>query len=164
MASTLEEELVKYLTDAYALESQAITQLEAAQKVIDDPDIQQTVNGHLMESQAHEQLVGERLEAHGESPSKLKAAAGKAGALGLGAAASASPDTPGKLIVTAYAFEHLEIASYELLRRVAERAGDTGTVEIAERILKQERDAAEKLSWHFDAAVDRSLEAQGVAG
>ena len=36
----------------------------------------------------------------------------------------AQPDTPAKLAGFAYAFEHLEIGAYELLRRVAQRAGD----------------------------------------
>lgn len=34
---------------------------------------------------------------------------------------AAQPDTPPKLAGFAYALEHLEIGSYELLRRVAER-------------------------------------------
>jgi ferritin-like metal-binding protein YciE len=73
-------------------------------------------------------------------------------------------DTPGKLACFACAFEHLEIAGYEELKRVAERAGDRETVAPAERIAGEERAAAEKLYGLFDRAVDASLDAVGVTG
>lgn len=66
------------------------------------------------------------------------------------------------LVAFAYAFEHLEIAGYEQLRRVAEQAGDGETADVAARILEQERNAAEKLAASFDRAVEASLRAQGV--
>jgi ferritin-like metal-binding protein YciE len=64
--------------------------------------------------------------------------------------------------VQAFSFEHYEIVAYELLRRVAQRAGDSETVQMAERILQEERAAAEKVASTFDRAVELSLEAQGV--
>ena len=83
--------------------------------------------------------------------------------MGLGLGAQAAPDTPGRLAAVAYGFEHLEIASYEQLKRVAERAGDDATVRVAERILDDERLAAEKIANAWDLTVERSLEA-GAAG
>ena len=62
-----------------------------------------------------------------------------------GTVAKAAPDTTGKLAIQAYAFEHLEIASYRMLRVVAERAGDQETARVAEQILAQEQEAASKL-------------------
>ncbi len=44
-------------------------------------------------------------------------------------AASLPPDTPGRLVRDGYVQEHTEIASYELLERVAMQAGDSETVE-----------------------------------
>src|SRR5204862_52383 len=80
------------------------------------------------------------------------------GGLNLGGFFGAQPDTPVKLAGFAYAFEHLEIAAYELLRRVAERAGDQETVAIATRILAQERTAAERVADTWDAAADAALD------
>src|SRR6266542_4820897 len=74
----------------------------------------------------------------GGSPSRLKDAAMRAGALNWGMFFQAQPDTPHKLAAFAYAFEHLEIAAYEQLKRVAARAGDEATVELADQILAQE--------------------------
>ena len=58
----------------------------------------------------------------------------------------------------------MEIASYELLRRVASRAGDEQTVQVATSILAQERAAAEKLRSLFPQALEASLREQSLAG
>jgi len=100
---------------------------------------------HLAETEEQERLVRERLEAYAATPSKVKDLAQKGGAMASGALAKSAPDTTGKIAIQAYAFEHLEIASYRMLRTVAERAGDQETVQMAERILDQERAAADKL-------------------
>jgi ferritin-like metal-binding protein YciE len=162
MASTIQEQVVRYLRDAYAMEHQSLTTLEAAEKIAGDVDLAQTIRGHVTETKQHITHLGTRLEQLGETPSKLKNLAGKVGAVALGAGIVVQRDRPGKLLAVAYAYEHFEIAAYELLRRVAEKAGDTATVEVADRILAQERSAAEKLSWSFDAAVEASLEKTGA--
>jgi ferritin-like metal-binding protein YciE len=81
------------------------------------------------------------------------------GALNWGGFFAAQPDTPGKLAGFAYAFEHLEIAGYEELKRVANRAGDQETVRVAERILAEERAAAKAIAANWDRAVEASLAA-----
>ena len=63
----------------------------------------------------------------------------QASAIGLGALTQVAPDAPVRLAMTAFAFEHLEIATYRMLARLAQRAGDAETVAVAERILEQER-------------------------
>jgi ferritin-like metal-binding protein YciE len=85
------------------------------------------------------------------------------GALNWGLFFQAHPDTPGKLAAFAYAFEHLEIGGYEQLTRVALRADDGQTAALAERILAQERAAADTVSATFDQVAEASLEAVGVA-
>jgi len=84
------------------------------------------------------------------------------GALSWATFFEAHPDTPGKLVAFAYAFEHLEIAAYEELRRVAQRAGDTETARAADEILLQERAAAAKLAESFDRAAEAALREVGV--
>ena len=99
----------------------------------------------------------------GGDPSTLKDAALRLGALNWGAFFQGHPDTPGKLAAFAYAFEHLEIAGYEQLKRVAQSAGDDETARVADEVLAQERAAAQKLAGAFDRAVQASLAAVGVA-
>lgn len=163
MAENAKEQVVKYLADAHAIEEQAIQQLEAAAASAGDEELARLYREHLEETREQERLVRERLEALGAGPSRLKDMAMRGAAIAMGLFAQAQPDTPGKVAVQAFSFEHYEIAAYQLLRRVAERAGDHETVAVADRILEQERAAAQKVESSFDRAVALSLEAQGVA-
>src|ERR1041384_2246192 len=115
---------------------------------------------HLDQTRDHAEAVEARLQALGGDPSTLKDAALRLGALNWGAFFQAHPDTPGKLAAFARAFEHLEIGGYEQLRRVAERAGDEETAALVERILAQDREAADRIAGAVDEALTAALEAQ----
>ena len=158
----LGEQLRKYLADAHAIEEQAIALLERGPKLAGSETLAAIYSEHLDETRDHAEAVEARLEALGGDPSTLKDAALRLGALNWGAFFQAHPDTPGKLAAFARAFEHLEIGGYEQLKRVAERAGDLETAGVAERILTQEREAADRIAGAFGEALTASLEAQGV--
>jgi UDP-glucose 4-epimerase len=129
-----DEQLVKYLADAHSIEQQALAQLRAAPEIAGDERLAEPFERHLAETEVQERRVRERLEALGGTPSKLKDAAGVAGGWGMAAFAASQPDTPGKLAMHAYSYEHMELAAYELLRRLAERSGDQATARIAAEI------------------------------
>jgi hypothetical protein len=82
----------------------------------------------------------------------------RSGAIGLRQLADVPPDTPVKLAMHFYAFEHLEIATYEFLIKLAEEAGDKDTIETAKKILEQEQQAAEKVHESFDRSAELTLE------
>jgi ferritin-like metal-binding protein YciE len=151
------KQLNKYLADAHAIEKQAMQLLEKGQGISGDDKLASLLAEHLEETKEHERLVEERLTAREGRTNSLKDAALSLGALNWGGFFAANPDTPGKLCVFAFAFEHLEIAGYELLKRVAERAADGHTIKMAEQILAQEREAARKLELALDQAVESSL-------
>src|SRR3954447_9470513 len=159
----IESHLGSYLADAHAIENQAIGLLKRATDIGGDEQMTRLYAEHLDETLRQQELVEERLRAHGRGPSRFKDTAMKAGAINWGTFFAGQPDTPGKLAAFAYAFEHLEIGGYEQLKRVAERAGDPQTVTAAEQILGQERAAAEKLAASFDHATELALEAQGLS-
>ena len=156
------DQLTKYLQDAHAIEAQAIQLLSKGPDIAGDPELARLYAEHLEDSRRHQQLIEDRLHAHGGSPSRLKDAVMRLGALNWGGFFAAQPDTPGKLAGFAYAFEHLEAGAYEHLKRVARRAGDTDTEVAAERILQEERMFAERLESRFDLAMDASLRVRGV--
>jgi len=158
----LGEQLVKYLSDAHAIEKQAIGLLSKAPDIAGDPQLAALFEQHLEETREHQRLVETLLASHGASPSAIKDAAMRLGALNWGGFFGAQPDTPAKLAGFAHAFEFLEVGAYEQLRRVAARANDDDTVRAAEAILAQERAAARKIAAAFDRAVDAALQAQGV--
>jgi len=159
MARDLDEQLTKYLTDAHSIEVQALAQLRTAPKIAGAPPLAEAFRSHLEETEEHERITRELLEQRGEKPSKLKDAVMAVGGKGFLLFARVQPDTPGKLFAHALSYEGLEYASYELLRRVAERAGDDDVVDAATRIGGEERSMMETLESHVDAAVHAALEA-----
>ena len=161
--NSLQEQLVKYLTDVHSTEQNALTTLRAGADSVDDQELARVFREHLAETEQHERLVRQRLEALDAGPSTLKDVAQKGIATVTGAVANAAPDTAGKMAIQAYAFEHLEIASYRMLRQVAERAGDHETVRVAEQILAEEHAAAEKLSDLLERVADHDLREMGLA-
>ena len=161
-AEDMEEQLVKYLADAHAIEGQAIQMLETAPKIVEEPGLAKLFADHLEETRAQQQIIKARLDAHGASPNKLQDAAMRLGALNWGGFFKAQPDTPAKLAGFSYAFEHLEIAAYEELKRVADRAGDQETVRVAERIETEEQAAAQAIAANWDQALQASLESVGA--
>jgi ferritin-like metal-binding protein YciE len=142
--------LVTYLRDAHALEGQAIQLLESAAERVDDEQLAAAFREHLEQTRGHAARVEALLEERGARPSLIKDVALKAGGLNLSAFFGAQPDSTTKLAGFAFAFEHLEIAAYELLQRVAARAGDEGVIAAAEEILAEERNAAALIAASWD--------------
>jgi ferritin-like metal-binding protein YciE len=161
-ASDLPEEVVAYLQDAHAIETQAVQLLKVAPGIAGAEPLADALRDHTSETEAHRQLVEERLEAHGARPSRLQDTALRVGGLNVAGFFAAQPDTPVKLAGFAFAFEHLEIAAYELLSRVADRGADPDTVAMAQRIAGEERAAAERIASTWDAAMEAVLQKQEV--
>lgn len=152
-----DEQIVKYLADVHSIELQALAQLRAAPKIAGDERLAEAFERHLVETEDQERRVRVRLEALGGEPSKLKDAAGAGGGWAMVAFAASQPDTPGKLTMHAFSYEHMELAAYELLKRLAERVGDEETARLAADVAGEERRMAERLEQSFDIAVEASL-------
>ena len=156
----LSDTLDRYLQDAHGLEAQAIQLLEESVDLAGDQELRSAYAEHLTASREHAARLEERLDAHGASTSKVKDAALGVGGRQWAAFFAAHPDTPGKVAAFVYAFQHLKIAGYEQLGRVARRAGDEETVQVLLPILREERSAAERVAGLFDQAIRASLEAR----
>ena len=61
-----------------------------------------------------------------------------------------------------FATEHMEIASYELLRRIAEKAGDEETARVASEIIGEEKKMADVIAGNWDKFAELSLKEEGV--
>jgi ferritin-like metal-binding protein YciE len=163
MPTEIHEQLTKYLTDAHSIEEQALAQLRTAPDLAGDSELEAAYREHLVETEGHERLVRELLEARGEAPSRAKDALMAVGGKGFLLFARLQPDTPGKLHAHALSYEGLELASYELLLRVAEHAEEPEVADAARRIRDQERTMIERLERGFDRAVEASLRELGDA-
>jgi len=157
MTRELDEQLTKYLTDAHSIEVQALAQLRSAPDAAGAPVLAEAFRTHLGETEGHERTTRELLESRGASPSRLKDTVMGLGGKGFLLFAKLQPDTPGKLFAHALSFEGLELASYELLGRIATRAGADDVAAAAARIRDEERTMMERLESNVDAAVEAAL-------
>jgi ferritin-like metal-binding protein YciE len=105
----------------------------------------------------------QRLEARGESPSTVREATGVMGALMKGVVDMVQQEKAGRNARDGYATEHLEIASYQLLERVATMAGDEETAEAARQNRADEEAMAQKIAAEWDKFARLSLLESGVA-
>jgi nucleoside-diphosphate-sugar epimerase/ferritin-like metal-binding protein YciE len=138
--------LDRCMADVHAIEKQGLQLLEMGPRVIEDEALQRFFATHLRESEEHEAMMRERIEARGVKPAKASDAVLQLTGMQVGAFFAAQPETTAKLVGFVSAFEHLEIAAYELLVRIARRTGDQKVAGVAERVLAEERTAVEVLA------------------
>src|SRR4051812_3600526 len=155
---TLDEHLTGYLSDAHSIETQALAQMRTAPDIAGEPQLAHAFRLHLDETRRHEELTRERLTERGGKPSAVKEAVMAAGGKGFVLFARSQTDTPGKLATHGLSYEALEIGSYELLRRMAERAGDAETAGTAQGILADEVTMRDRIAADWEAIVEASLE------
>jgi ferritin-like metal-binding protein YciE len=158
----IETQLVNHIDEAHALEQTVLRMLDGLIRSAEDPEIIDRLEHHKLETQQHESLMRGRLEAHGATPSMVRQAAGMLEALLKMPFDLVRGESTGRSARDAYTTEHLEIASYELLRRVAERAGDEETARACLDILEQERAMAQYIEENWDRFAEQSLREEGV--
>ena len=158
-AEKTEGDLRKHIGEAHALESQAIQLLSKSQDIAGDPGLSGVCHQNLDEAREHAALIEQRLRVFGTGASTVKDTAMGLTGLNWGFFFQAQSDTPAKLAAFAYAFEHLKIAGYELLRRSARRAGDTETQRLCDTLLTSEQAMVNRLSGTFDSAAQATLAA-----
>jgi ferritin-like metal-binding protein YciE len=157
MKDNHDDQLNAYLRDAHSIEQQALAQLRSAPDTAGNERIAELFRAHLAETETHERLVRERLEARGAAPSRVKDGVMAAGGKGFVLFARLQPDTPGKLVTHAYSYEHLEQAGYAMLAEAARWAGDDDTAAVAGGIQADELHMGERLAQHFEDSLDASV-------
>jgi ferritin-like metal-binding protein YciE len=158
----LQAQLIKHIDEAHALEQTVTRMLDGLIASADDAEVIDRLEHHKLETQQHESTMRRRLEAHGAQPSMVRQAAGMLEAMFKMPLDLVRGEKSGRTARDAYTTEHLEIASYELLRRVAERAGDEETADACREILEQERAMATYFEENWDRFAELSLREQGV--
>jgi ferritin-like metal-binding protein YciE len=158
----LEQQLVNYIEDAHAVEQHMLYALDQMIGTTEDSQMRGHLQHHREETERHRRLLEERLEAHGHTPSAVKDAGQILIALSKGIVDKARSDNAGKNARDGYVAEHLEIACYELLERVATIAGDEATADVARRNRADEQAMATKIASSWDKAVRESLEQEGI--
>jgi ferritin-like metal-binding protein YciE len=159
----LKDQLTKHIDEAIAMEQDVLRMLDSMIETTDDDEIKGELREHKLETERQSERLRERLEAHGSQPSLVREAGGVMGALMKSVVDAARTEKAGRNARDGYATEHMEIASYQLLERIALRAGDEQTAQVARQNREEEEAMAKRLEAHWDRFADLSLADAGVA-
>jgi ferritin-like metal-binding protein YciE len=160
--TNIDSMLNSYLRDAHAMEQNVRIMLESMIQTTPDADLRGVLAQHSAETKQQIERLEECLERRGESTTGLKDAAAMMGAFFKGMADVVRSDKAGKNARDGYVTEALEIASYQLLERLAERAGDRKTAGVARTNRAEEEAMRERIDGNWDRYIALVLEEAGV--
>jgi ferritin-like metal-binding protein YciE len=158
----LKSQLVKHIDEALAMEQNVLRMLDSMIASTKDPEIKEQLREHKLETEKQADRMQRRLEAHGASPSVVREGVGIAQALMKSVLDVARTEKAGRNARDGYATEAMEIASYQLLERIAERAGDEETAQAARESRAEEEAMAKKIDANWDRYAELSLQEAGI--
>jgi ferritin-like metal-binding protein YciE len=145
------DNFIAWLKSAHAMEEQSIAMLTAQTRRLENyPDLKARMLGHLEETRGHAADLQELLNRLSGAPSALKDIAGRIAATVHGLPVLLVSDEVVKSAADAYAFEHLEIATYRTLLTAADELGEDEASDLLERILGEEVAMASWLEENLD--------------
>jgi len=161
----LRRKLADHVGYVHALEQNVLLQLDSLILNTNDPKLANIFRRHKEESRRQLERLRERRAALSNRTrlSALRkdlAAIAVAQVKGVGDVLRA--DKAVQNARDAFATEHAEIAAYELLERLAERAGDPETAAVARESRAEEQAMAARISENWDAFLDLTLREQGL--
>jgi ferritin-like metal-binding protein YciE len=159
----LKNQLVKHIDEALAMEQGVLRMLDSMIGNTDDPEIKEQLREHRLDTERQIDRMQRRLEAHGASPSTVREGVGIVQALMKSVLDVARSEKAGRNARDGYATEHMEIAAYQLLERVAQRAGDEETAQAARESRAEEEAMAKKIEANWDRFAELSLREAGIA-
>jgi ferritin-like metal-binding protein YciE len=160
--TTLNEQLIKHIDEAHAMEQNVLRMVDGMISTTDDPEMTRELEHHKVETEGHAAKMKERLEAHGATPSTVKQLGGFVGALAKMPLDMVRGEHAGRNARDGFATEHMEIAAYELLKRLAQKAGDDETAAACDEIIAQEQAMADTIAANWDKFAELSLREEGV--
>ena len=161
----LRAKLIEYVQNVHALEQNVLLMLDSMIVTTKDEEIVRLLRRHKEETRRQQQRLGERLRALGGGPGLFsvgKDLVAIAAAQAKGVADVFRSDKPVQNARDAFVTEHLEIAAYEVLERLAERAGDEETAAVARENRAEEETMAQRIAENWDRFLDLALAEQGI--
>lgn len=142
----VKERMLRYLTDAYAVEEGGMRTLRGISEETDIPEMRAAVDEHIGATQTQLSRLAQRIGELGGDVSKGKAFVNTM--IGMASElANAFHDREDKLtqdLIKAYSLEHFEVGMYTALKSFAEEVGDYATVQLAETLMSEEQLASER--------------------
>jgi ferritin-like metal-binding protein YciE len=141
-----QEQLVKWLTEAYATDQGIMETLKRHLKDAEDyPDVAVKINEHIEEAEEESEKIKECIERLGGDVSKSKEILAKTGGMFAGLSNIMSDDKVLKNAIAQYGIEYMEIATYKSIGEVAKELGDMETANVCSEIVTGEQDMADWL-------------------
>jgi len=156
---THREQLISWLNDAHAMESQLLPILRShAHDSADLPDAKRRIERHIGETETHVKRMEQAVSSLGSSPSSIKS--GAASALGTveGASARMFSAEAMRNAVNDYAAEQFEVATYKALILAAERAGEQEVARLCRENLREDEEMAKWLDTHLSEVVNYTIQ------
>lgn len=165
MARATEENLMDWLRDAHAMEQQAEQMLTAqAQRIEHYGALKARIEQHIQETRRQAEQIEACIERRGGTTSSMKDLGGKSMALAQGMSGIFASDEVVKGALASYTFEHMEIASYQVLAATAGMLGDHETKQVCEAILREEQAMADWLKENLDSVATQFLQRAETPG
>lgn len=160
----LRRKLVEYVQNVHAMEQNILLMLDSIILTTEDPELTAMFRAHKEETRRQERRLNERLKSLGGLglASTGKDLAAIASAQAKGVADLWRADKAVRNARDAFVTEHLEIAAYEVLERLAERAGDPVTAEVARENRAEEEAMARRIASNWDGFLDLTLAGAGI--
>ena len=162
MPKSIEDELLKALDEAYAMEKQVEVLLQSMIRTTGDPSLTSDMETHLEETKQHAERVKTCMEAHGKSPSKVKAATTMTAGAFKAPLDLARNEKGMRNARDGFATEHLEIAAYRLIEELAKKANDQQSMAIARQNAEDEERMAARIAANWSKFVALSMQQEGV--
>jgi ferritin-like metal-binding protein YciE len=156
-ALDLDTKLHDYLHDAHAMEKSVLRQLGSLMGTTKDAQLQAALEQHRGVTKQQIARLEERLEAHNEDPSSPADMGAEFTAFFRALANILRSDKPVRNAKDVFVTEHLEIAAYEALERLALSARDPETARVARENRAEEEEMARTVSESWDRVVDEML-------
>ena len=147
--SSLEQLLVKEMSDLYATEMRLLPALQRMSRLATNPDLKRAFEHHRIETAGHVERLARAFRSIGARRRRgaSDAVSGVVRESDRVLKRKVDPDVRDAwLIATAQRAEHIEIANYGTARTFAETLGFTHAAELLEETLEEERAADEKLT------------------
>jgi ferritin-like metal-binding protein YciE len=157
LTKDLESKLHEYMLRTHALEKHVLRQLELTINATSDQQMLAILRSHRSETKDHIARLEARFHVHNIGPSDLRDAGAQFAGFFKALSNLVGEDKPAKHALDTYVMEQLEIGSYDLLERLALRAGDPETARVATQNRAEDEAMASAIKTNWDRVVDDML-------
>ena len=152
--------VIKWLNDTYSMENALIPVLENHAKDAEGLPQQPRIQEHIQTTTRHADRVKECIERLGGDTSTLKTGTAKISGTLQGMSTGAAEDELVKNVISDYASEQFEVASYRSLIAAAEELGDQETVRACQENLREDEEMARWLEHQLSVVTPAFLQSK----